>query len=160
MERKELELKYLEHGRNNFQLDSVEDLLLIHGIDYQKVIGYSSLDELNRMKYKKFIVNYFNAQGMVERGTIVPLAIYYVEERGMYVEDGDMTCGVGCDVEIINVDGSTQSHSKERFLKGYEDKEIKQDLPIRYLRFEYNILKGDSIRGGWLHVYHDGREWG
>lgn len=82
MVNREQQEKYLENGLTHFQLQSIADLLAVHGVNLHKIAGYSRLDEMNQQLFQGFIVNFFNAQGMDTRGTLNPKSIRYVSERG------------------------------------------------------------------------------
>lgn len=64
MNRSQLENLYKVNGLTDYKLNTADDLLRVHGIDYKAVNGYSGLDDLNRAIYAKFIINFFNAQGL------------------------------------------------------------------------------------------------
>ena len=78
--REQLEEKYLENGLTHFQLQSIADLLAVHGIEISDIAGYSGLNDDNRQVFDGFIINYLNAQGMDDRGEIVPLGVRFVRE--------------------------------------------------------------------------------
>ena len=86
MTRNQLEKRYEINGLTDYKLRSTEDLLKVHGIDFREVAGYSSLDDINRAIYKKFIVNIFNAWGLDSRLNLLPKGIYFVEENEYIVK--------------------------------------------------------------------------
>lgn len=158
MTRSELEFKYLENGCTEFKLRNLSDLKTIHDIDFENVPGYSTLDDLNRKKYRDFIVNFFNRQWLEERGQIRPIAINYVEEITSYIVEGEDQTVVGGKIFIIKRDGSVAFHS-ERLDEAYKGYEIKYDPPERYLMFEYSHGDAGNSQNEWVHVTNDGQTW-
>jgi len=80
MNRSQVENLYKVNGLYDYKLKSTEDLLKVHGVDFQEVNGYKRLDDLDKQLYKKFIVNIFNGLGLESRATLVPKGIYFVED--------------------------------------------------------------------------------
>lgn len=153
MNRNQVENLYLVNGLNDFQVKSIEDILKTHGIDVRTVDGYSRLDDVNRLLYEKFIINFFNAQGLETRATLVPTGIYYVEEIEYLVKEkpeDDCYTVSGFIVNVIDRNGikSVLHHLK---YDRYEGLKIEEGDPKYYLRIEYN--HDDSK--GWLHVIDD-----
>jgi hypothetical protein len=77
-----IETKYLEVGLTRYRLQSVDDLLSVHGIDCHKIVGYLGLNDVNKQLFDGFIVNFMNAQGIGDRSTIIPKNVSYVRLRG------------------------------------------------------------------------------
>lgn len=151
MERFQIENLYKANGITDYKLKNTNDLLRAHGIDYKAVNGYNQLDDVNKLIYKKFIVNYYNVFGLELRATLVPKGIHYVEDIKYVVEkqddEGAYQLAVGGVVKSIDKDG------KKTILRKWKDKSYKQSEMLEtesenYLRFEY-VIKG---RKEWQHV--------
>lgn len=156
MNRVQLENIYLANGLKDFKLMTTEDLLKVHGIDYRNVDGYNRLDDLNKAIYERFIVNFFNGQGLDYRD-IVPTGIYYVEEIEYMVkecqEDDYMTIAGGM-VKAIDKNG-IRTVLDNWLHEGYKEFEITESEPKNYLRFQYK----HQGRSEWLHVIKEGKDW-
>jgi len=147
---------YEANGLTDYRLKTADDLLFTHGVSVKKLLGYSQLDEANAKLYVAFVVNFFNAQGMDSRVTLVPTGIHYVEDVDLIAKedpDDEYFTVVGGIVKVINKDGSQTLHHEWRGT-GYEELETIEDKPKRYLRFEYE----HEGRPEWLHVI-DERQW-
>ena len=141
---------YRANGLPDCRLQTTEDLLKIHGIDFEELKGYARLDDVNRKLYEKFIVNFFNAWGLEARASITLRGIYFVEEVEYLakVEGDDYLCdalgGIIYQLDRNGMKSILYQWDGEDEPKGREViEETKQ-----YLRFEY-IMDG---REGWLHV--------
>lgn len=162
MDRRQLENIYLVNGLNEFKLRTTEDLLKVHGINYKEVDGYNGLDDKNKAIYERFIVNFFNAQGLDYRD-IVPTGIYFVEDITKLVKDNPADpadkfySSAGSIIKAIDKNGvKTVLHSYK--YKDYHDLENFEDLEetaITYLRIEYE----HHGRPEWLHIVSEGKEW-
>ncbi|MCO5388852.1 MAG: hypothetical protein NHB14_27215 [Desulfosporosinus sp.] len=87
MNRFQLEKLYEVNGLKDYRLRTTDDLLRVHGIDFKSVDGYSRLDDVNKMLYERFIVNYFNGFGLDTRLTMIPKGIYFVEDFDYLVKE-------------------------------------------------------------------------
>jgi len=67
MNRFQLEKLYEVNGLKDYKLKTTDDLLKTHGIDFKEVDGYTRLDDLNKLLYEKFIVNFLNGLGLDSR---------------------------------------------------------------------------------------------
>jgi hypothetical protein len=162
MTRNQLEKRYEINGLTDYKLRSTEDLLKVHGIDFREVAGYSSLDDINRAIYEKFIVNIFNAWGLDSRLILIPKGIYFVEDTEYLVKvpEDDYYTVAGQTIYTIDRSGNKQ------LLHRWEDDEYKHLMktagkPKHYLRFEYQhgTDSEGNPRNEWLHVIKDGEEW-
>lgn len=162
MTRNQLEKLYEINGLTDYKLRSTEDLLKVHGIDFREVAGYSSLDDINRAIYEKFIVNIFNAWGLDSRLILIPKGIYFVEDTEYLVKvpEDDYYTVAGQTIYTIDRSGNKQ------LLHRWEDDEYKHLMktagkPKHYLRFEYQhgTDSEGNPRNEWLHVIKDGEEW-
>lgn len=156
MNRSQIENLYKVNGLIDFHLKTTDDLLKVHGINFKAVDGYNRLDDLNKVIYEKFIINFFNAQGLEYRD-IVPTGIYYVEEIEYLVkersEDDYMTIAGGM-VKAIDKNG-LKTVLGNWLHESYKHLEIKESEPNNYLRFQYE----HQGRSEWLHVIKDGTQW-
>lgn len=163
MKRKQLEKLYEVNGLADYRLRNTEDLLRVHGIDFTEVSGYSSLDDLNKSIFEKFIVNIFNSWGLDSRLILFPKSINLVLDIEYYVKenpDDDYFILAGHTIYAID------RNENKRLLYRWEDeayKHLKTILtkPIEYLRFEYQLGTDEegNPRDEWLHVISEGREW-
>ncbi|OPY63657.1 MAG: hypothetical protein A4E56_00380 [Pelotomaculum sp. PtaU1.Bin065] len=151
MERFQLENLYTANGITDYRLRNTDDLFKVHGINFKTVNGYDLLDDVNKLLYEKFIVNYFNNFGLDTRLTLIPLGIYFVEHIHHSIkqvdEDGEYFLEVAGVVKSIDKDG------KKKVIHRWEDKEYKQikrdkEQSETYLRFEYKIFGKKE----WQHV--------
>jgi hypothetical protein len=157
MEREQIENIYKINGLTDYKLNSTEDILKVHGVDFKAVDGYNRLDDLNRDIYKKFIVNIFNAWGLGARATLVPKGIYFVEDishLGKENIEDDYFIPLGGTIKAIDRSGL------KSILHTWNDKEYKHIKTIEneihtYLRFEYEN-DGEPV---WLHIEKNGEEW-
>ncbi|HVJ49226.1 hypothetical protein [Desulfitobacterium sp.] len=151
-----MENLYEINGLTDYKLKTPEDLLKTHGIDHKAIDGYNRLDDVNRSLYEKFIVNFFNGQGLDSRMSLIPKGIYYVEDLNYLAkenpEDDHLTI-IGGLVTVIDRNGM------KTVLRSWEDEDyahlveefpeaITESTPNRYLRFEYE----HHGRNEWLHV--------
>lgn len=157
MNRSQLEKIYEVNGLEDYKLNTTENLLKCHGIDYKNVDGYNRLDDVNRHIYKTFIINIFNALGLDSRATLIPKGIYFVEDIQYLckLNPADDTYIVK-ERTILSVDRS----GLKSVLYNYTDEEY-EGLPVltaessNYLRFEYEHHE----RYAWLHVIKNGEQW-
>ncbi|MGE4282357.1 MAG: hypothetical protein AB7G87_01410 [Clostridia bacterium] len=162
MERFQIEKLYKVNGLGDYKLKSPVDLVKTHGIDYIEINGFNRLNDLQKLLFSKFIVNYFNGYGLKTRCSIVPKGIYFVEEVEYLVKEDsedDIYTIVGEKVLAIDRNGlktvhhywknETFDHIKEQYPGMIIESQLKQ-----YLRFEY-VINGHP---GWQHVISD-KEW-
>lgn len=82
MDRSKLEELYRENGLLNYYLESTEDLLKIHGIDYTKIKGYEALDTYSKEIFKEFIIYYWNREGLDSRIAMRPVKVFIDRKSG------------------------------------------------------------------------------
>ena len=150
MNRCQLEKLYQVNGLKDYKLMTTDDLLKTHGINFKAVEGYGRLDDLNKLLYEKFIVNFFNGLGLDSRMTMIPKEIYFVEDFDLVVKinpDDDYFAVAGGLVIAIDKNGLKTVH---RFWKNddYMHLKIIEGKNKTYLRFEYE----HNEREKWLHV--------
>lgn len=153
MDRKQVENVYLANGITDFKLRNTEDLLKIHGIDYMKVNGYDSLDELNQRLYKKAIINLMNACGLENRALFNPTGIYFVEDYDLVAKETlDQDYYNVCGGRVWQIDKSGQKKLLHRWTdRKYKDLKAEKSQPQRYLRIEYK----EGKRKSWLHITNE-----
>jgi hypothetical protein len=156
MNRSQLEKIYQDNGLKNYKLRTTEDLFNVHGIDFKAVEGYDRLDEANKAIYERFIINFFNGQGLDYRD-IVPKGIDFVEDVQLLIKENetdDHFTVAGNTVKAIDKDGiKTVLH--DWLYEDYKGLKVTQDEPYLYLRCEYE----HQGRSKWLHVTHEGTQW-
>lgn len=157
MNRFQLEKIYEVNGLEDYRLKTTDDLIKVHGIDFKAVDGYSRLDDLNKKLYEKFIVNYFNGQGLDTRMTMIPKGIYFVEDFDYLVKENpedDYWNVSGGIVMAIDKNGLKTVHRTWKD-EDYAHLEAIEGTHKTYLRFEYKI---DDDRDEWQHVIGP-KEW-
>lgn len=158
MNRFQMEAIYEANGCVDYRLRNTDDLLKVHGIDFAKTKGFDELDEKNKLFFEQFIVNYFNAQGLDTKMTMLPKGIYFVEDADYLVkrtDDGDEYCEVvGGLVMKFMANGKMTKH-KKWLDKDHKDSAFFLGKTKQYLRFEYRIHN----RNEWQHIYSS-TNWG
>jgi len=149
-----IENLYKNNGLINYKLGNTSDLLKVHGIDFKAVKGYSELDDIHRSIYEKFIINFMNGLGLESRISLIPKAIYYVEDISYVVPEEDYFLVVGGHINIIDRNGAKSLLRSWRD-DDYKDKKYTEDEAENYLRFEYEHNDNKE----WLHVIKEGNEW-
>ncbi|MBP3887015.1 MAG: hypothetical protein J6F30_05090 [Cellulosilyticum sp.] len=157
----QLILKYQQKNRHDMRSVSVDDLLEIHGVDYKKVKGFNTLSEENKSLFKSFIVQFYNAQGMRGKLTLVPENIAYVNERywGSTVLNADGTSSWNIIKEehrTIDTEGNELSVIFSK-LNEKHDSTVTNIIERQnyYIRFDYKIYD----RPAWLHIEQDISWW-
>ena len=150
MNRSQLEKLYQVNGLKDYKLMTTDDLLKTHGINFKAVEGYGRLDDLNKLLYEKFIVNFFNGLGLDSRMTMIPKEIYFVEDFDLVVKtnpDDEYFTVAGGLVIAIDKNGLKTVH---RFWKNDDYMHLKmiEGKTKTYLRFEYKHNECEK----WLHV--------
>lgn len=150
MKRSQLERLYRINGLEDYKLKNSIDLLKTHGIDYTEADGYNRLDDLNRQLYEKFIINFFNAQGLESRAGITVKGIFFVEDYELLVKENpadDYFNVAGGVVLAIDRNGMKTIH-KTWYDENYAHLKTEEDKHKMYLRFEYEHYGSPT----WLHV--------
>lgn len=156
MNRVQLENLYEINGLKDYKLKTADDLLRTHGVNFKAVDGYTRLDDVNKLLYEKFIVNYINGYGLDTRATMIPKGIYYVEDVELLAkgnpEDEYYTI-IGGRVMSIDRNG-LKTVLRSWIDENYTHLGFSESEPERYLRFEYEI----DGREEWQHVINE-RTW-
>lgn len=153
MSRKQIENLYIINGLKDFKLRNTDDLMKTHGIDFKAVAGYNRLDDLNKLLYEKFILNFFNGWGLDTRATLIPKGVFYVEDKNYLVKgnpDDDYFIVAGYNVQSIDKNG-IKTVLYNILLEDYKQHKILEDKSKRYLRFEYEREEHNE----WLHVINE-----
>ena len=77
---KEVTALYKEYGRTDYQLQTVQDVLNIHGYDITETTGYEDLTEENKRIFEAYVISHLNNVGMNTRLTMWPKSVHYVRE--------------------------------------------------------------------------------
>lgn len=77
---KNIKDKYLDNGLDTFELEKLNDFLVIHDVDVKQIKGIDKLSQ-NRAMFEKFIINFYNAQGLEAREKIKPVSVKLVKNR-------------------------------------------------------------------------------
>lgn len=134
----------------------MNDIKNVHEIDCEQLKGYEDLTDEHKELFAKFIVNFFNGQGLESRATLIPKGVYYVEDYDFiakeHPEDDFFTVTGGV---VLSID----KNGKKIILDTWKDEEYKnlesiQDGSQFYLRFEYE----HHGRNEWLHIIN-AEEW-
>lgn len=148
---------YEVNNLKDYKLRNTEDLLKVHGIDFRDVAGYNRLDDLNKQLYSKFIVNFFNQQGLKSRISLIPKGIYFVEEIEYLIKEDpedESWLIVGGLIKAIDKNG-LKSVLHELKNEEYNQMVFIENKPKIYLRFEY-LHRG---RYEWIQVISE-NFWG
>lgn len=159
MNRQQLENIYLANGLSDYKLRDIEDILKCHGHDCLELKGYETLSIINQEIFKKFIVNLFNASGLMTRTKMEPMGVYFVEDKEYVGEDpDDKECVVMVKHIIKSIDRAGNKkviHSRKAYEKENRNLPIVEVYTHNYLRFEYK----EFGKAEWLHITHEGEEW-
>lgn len=71
---------YEKYGRADYQLQTVQDILNIHGYDITETTGYQDLTEENKRIFEAYVIRHLNNVGMNTRLTMWPKSVHYVRE--------------------------------------------------------------------------------
>ncbi|OCZ50866.1 hypothetical protein [Dehalobacter sp. TeCB1] len=148
---------YEVNDLKDYELRNTEDLLKVHGIDFRDMAGYNRLDDLNKQLYSKFIVNFFNQQGLKSRISLIPKGIYFVEEIEYLIKEDpedESWLIVGGLIKSIDKNG-LKSVLHEWKNEDYNHMVFTENKPKIYLRFEY-LHRG---RDEWIRVISE-NFWG
>jgi hypothetical protein len=144
---------YQERGLNNYKLKSLDDIKAIYGHDIPALKGYPDLSDENKELVNKFIINFFNAQGMDRRATIKPLQVNYVtlKEYGKPVTDPDAPDGKNYELVVSEFRRLNAKGNFEKF-RMYKHEEIDlnkcKTFTSCFLRIDYKW----GTKREWLHI--------
>ncbi len=151
MTRKELERKYEERRIKDYQLRTLEDLKVIHGIDVPELSGYQELSEQHKELFDRTVIRLFNAWGLDSRKEFRPKCVHYVSEITYEKEiSEDEVVDVGTEIFVIDSKTGTKKSRIHRYV-------FEKDIPFKecnkyakcYLRFE--------LKDVWFHITEDGK---
>lgn len=107
----EMTKKYEERGLTDYQLGTLEELKEIHGVDVQKLSGYSELSEENKNLFDMTVVRFYNAHELKSRLKLKPKAVYYSTVTNYYKRH--IVCGNETN-EVAVVVSETTAHSGKK----------------------------------------------
>ncbi len=147
---------YENRGLNDFKLNNIDDILAVHGLNVLETVGFENLTEENKKLFKDFILNFFNAWGLVARSTLYPININYVMDidyLGKENTNDDYYIVIGNKIEIINANKIITLLKDYKYDESYDLKCVEKEKKL-YLRFEYEIYGSNE----WQHVI-SANEW-
>lgn len=144
MDRVKLERLYKERNLNNFMLKTIEDLESIHGIRLDQIDGYTRLSEVEKGKFKTFLVTFFNAHGIGYRD-IQPLKVFIAIEKIYTIDTAAIRDVV---IRRITIDDKKLEITDIWEYDRFKEEKGKLKLIEKYMRFEYI----DNGRNTWLHI--------
>lgn len=150
----EIKNLYEECNLEDYKLTSIEDIQIVHKINVLDLEGYDNLVSDNQELFNKFIINFFNAQGLEMRNTLYPISVDFVREVEFLGKENlqdDYYIIIGGKVEIFK-------NGKFEPLSEWKDEDcetecLKQE-ETQYLRFVYEI----NNRKEWQHILNE-NEW-
>lgn len=152
MKRQELERKYEERGLTDYQLQTLEDLKEIHGVDVTELNGYNELTDENKELFNSTVIKFFNTWGLDNRKELRPKNVHYVSEVTYEKEISENEIvDAGIEIFVINSKTGAKINRIHRYV-------FEKDIPFRecrkyikhYLRFE--------LQNEWYHITANG-EW-
>ena len=162
MNRHQMERLYEANGCGSYKLETLEDLLKIHGIDYKALPGYSSLSDEHKEYFQVFILAYMNGLGLDARMNFYPTGIHYVEQTCYYQlvkeDDDEYYDEIGRDIYDLNNDEMYKHYRDEDYDSAKVDKSAKEKM----LRVDYEDQgydKESRYFEQWLHVIEGGTQW-
>ncbi len=145
---------YEKYGRADYQLQTVQDILNIHGYDITETTGYQDLTEENKRIFEAYAIRHLNNVGMNTRLTMWPKSVHYVREL-TYAgpeewdpeEQRNFRWEIGKEFIILKADGKTK-----KFRKYMDDGKTKADIDKttakEFLRVDWKM----HGRITWFHV--------
>jgi len=147
---------YTANDLSTFKVNSHNDLMKVHGVNIEEIQGYNKLSLEHKTIFDAFILNFYNAQGLEQRSSLLPKSINFVlseQSLGKRYDTDDFYIPLGTVITAFYADGN-----ETKILKHWKDKKYK-DIPCtlkekeKYLRFEYQINGHEE----WLHVLSEER---
>lgn len=157
MDKNQIKNIYLVNGVSGFKVTNLYDMYSVHGIKVADISGYGTLAKMHKEVFDKFIINFFNAQGLERRSELIPISINYVkaeEYLGKLKDSDDFFIPIGGKITALL--GEEQI---EKVLCTWKDKKYR-NLPHietecqKYLRFDYR----NGRQKEWQHVISD-NQW-
>lgn len=153
--RKEVIKKFQENNKADYQLENEQDLMIIFGIDTEKIEGYDSLSDDNKWIFNKFIINFINRLGIDSKIALTPESIYFVEHHEVFAKEFMDEEYITLKELMITALDQEDNPSKiliHKIDKEYKDAETSHTSTKQYLRFTYQWKYPDQPRKEWLHV--------
>ena len=164
MERFQMENIYKANGLNDYKVNDINDLLKCHGIDCNNLSGYKYLKEEDKNIFEKFIVNFYNANGMNSRMRMIPKGIYRVENVEHLVFDKeDKNFIVDSKTEVYELRNNGERILLKTYISdGFNESDVGVVEKEQYLRYEYDegyTNQDNNDRCDWLHIIDEGKQW-
>lgn len=155
MERSNIESLYIKRGLITYRLSCLDDLRVIHKVDVTELKGYSNLTSTRQEIFNKFLINFYNANGLGKRMGLVPKSIHYVEKTTYTVSrpaddnHDEPYQEVVCDeYKILLPNGKKKMFKKNVYYKEVDPSYWLAFSKEEFIRFDYKTDK----RSEWLHV--------
>jgi len=151
MNSKQIQNIYTANGLYTFEITSHDDLMKVHGINTGEIQGYEKLAQEHKTIFDPFILNFYNAQGLERRATLLPKSINFVlSEQSLGKENfsDNYYIPLGATITAIYADGNENKVLKKCKDKKYKNISCTQIEKETYLRFEYQINGHEE----WMHV--------
>lgn len=151
---KEVTALYKEYGRTDYQLQTVQDVLNIHGYDITETTGYEDLTEENKRIFEAYVISHLNNVGMNTRLTMWPKSVHYVREL-TYAgpeewdpeEQRNFRWEIGKEFIILKANGKTKKFRKYMD-DGKTEADIDKTTEKEFLRVDWKM----HGRITWFHV--------
>lgn len=156
MEYKQMKQSYLNHGLDDFILNSIEDFKNVFMYDVVNLKGYSSLSPIQQKMFNGFLVNFLNGCGLEYKSNFIPVSVYNVEEIAYGGRDNKEDDFLEYSLKFYILE-----NGKKRLMKnvGYQDNdtylEIKE-FKRQFVRFDYKEYS--NKKRSWLHIISES-EW-
>ena len=145
---------YEEYGRTDYQLQTVQDVLNIHGYDITETTGYEDLTEENKRIFEAYVIRHLNSVGMNTRIAMWPKSVHYVREL-TYTgpeewdpeEQRNFRWEIGKEFIILKANGKTKKF-KKYMDDGKTEADIDKTTEKEFLRVDWKM----HGRITWFHV--------
>lgn len=140
---------YYANNLTGLDLINTNDLLKVHGINIMQIPGFKQLDKDKQEIFEDFIINFFNTFGVETRCNIIPISVYFVQEKNYLIKENEADNYF----QIQKVEVSTKINGEEKIIKRHDlEKDQHQDVLTieisHYLRFDYYYYNREE----WQHV--------
>ena len=136
---------YEKYGRADYQLQTVQDILNIHGYDITETTGYQDLTEENKRIFEAYVIRHLNNVGMNTRLTMWPKSVHYVRELTYtgpeewdQEEQRNFRWEIGKEFIILKANGKTKKFRKYMD-DGKTEKDIDRTTTKEFLRVDWKM---------------------